>query len=486
MHEQHDPERQPICRSVRERPGPDGALSLEQLANRITELAAHIDAASYRLLVLIAEFDQRQGWAPGGFLSCAHFLSVLVGVDPVTAREKVRVANALVALPRISEAMSRGEISYSKVRAMTRIATPENEGELLTMARSAPASHIERVVREYRRVGQLELGKTQRQQEVRYLNAYYDEAGMLVLDGRLPPEVGAVVLEALEGAKKALRASAEASRGAGEPRSRAERSARPRACSTPRSRVAPRLRAHNETAPEKPAQLRADALGLLAERALPALGTAERGEPYQVMLHVDAQVLADPEAQGECCIEHGPAIGAETARRITCDAPVVAMVQDARGEPLSIGRKSRRVSTALYRVLRSRDRTCVYPGCERTGQLQVHHVRHWADGGATDRTNTCLLCSAHHQSVHEGGVRVEQTDQGLVFHTSAGFPISARQEPPALPDDPVGALIKLNEEQGLQIGPRTNGIRWWGEALDSYWAVETLRMKDRRAAGRVA
>jgi len=467
-------------RSVWDKPGPDGGPSLAQLDQSITELSAHIDAATHRLLMLIAEFDRRQGWVLGGFLSCAHFLNVRIGLGIVAAREKVRVAHALESLPQISQALARGQVSYSKVRAMTRIATAENEADLLAMARTGPASQLERVVREYRKVGRAGLEQAQRQQEARHLRAYYNDAGMLVIEGRLPPEVGAVVLKALEGAEQALRASAEM---------RTE------------GRVGGRTNASVEGSPpaerETPTQRRADALGLLAERALPTLGKAERGEPYQVVLHVDADVLAQPQGEhadlksggrigrndGQCFLEHGPAVSAETARRIACDCSVVSMVHDQQGAPLSVGRKSRRVSTALYRALRARDRCCAFPGCDRTGHLEVHHVTHWVDGGSTDLDNCVLLCPVHHAKAHAGEISVTgRAPDELLFHTAAGYPITGRQAAPSLPEDPVAALVAEHEEQGLEIGPRTGEIDWWGEKLDAHAAVSALVAHDERAA----
>jgi len=414
----------------------------------IAELSANIDAATYRLLALIAEFDRREGWAVGGFLSCAHFLNVRIGLGIVAAREKVRVARALEELPLISEAMSRGEVSYSKVRAVTRIASPENEAELLAMARTGPASHLEKVVREYRKVGKADVDRAQRQQEGRYLQAHYDESGMLVIQGRLPPEVGAVVLEALEAAEQALLDSAE---------------------SQPPNRDGPR-----------PGQLRADALGLVAERALRASGTGERGEPYQVMVHVNAEVLANPDAGGECCLEQGPALSGDTARRLSCDAPVVMMTEGQDGSPLAVGRKSRRVSTALYRALRARDQTCTFPGCTRKRQLKVHHIEHWAEGGKTDLENLTLACSYHHYMVHEGGFTVEgRAPDELVYRTPAGHEVRGCA-PPELPEDPVAALMERNADEGLEIGPRTGEIDWWGEPLNAEWAVHALLAHDRR------
>jgi hypothetical protein len=141
------------------------------------------------------------------------------------------------------------------------------------------------------------------------------------------------------------------------------------------------------------AQRRADALGLLAETALEHMGAKERGEPYQVVVHVDAEVLASPESEGQCCVEDGPAISAETARRIACDAAMVPLEEDSEGNVLSVGRKSRKVSRALWRALRSRDETCAFPGCERSRALTVHHVTHWAEGGETSPENLVLLCN---------------------------------------------------------------------------------------------
>ena len=431
--------------SVWDRPGPDGSPSLAELDSAIAELSAHIDAATHRQLALIAEFDRREGWAAGGFLSCAHWLNVRIGLGLVAARERVRVARALEQLPRISEAMSRGKLSYSKARAMTRIATPENEGDLLALARSAPASHVERVVREYRRVGRAGLELAQLQHEGRYLRTFTDADGMLVIEGRLSPEVGALLVQALERAD----ASAESSRGTG---------------------------------PDKPAQRRADALGRVAEQALSAPGPKRRGEPYQVVVHVDAEVLAVPSADGQCCIEHGPALCGETARRLSCDAPAVELVEGGDGQPLSAGRKNRRVSTALCRALRSRDRECSFPGCGRQGQ-QVHHVRHWAEGGETSASNTALFCDRCHFLVHEGGFSVRgEAPDGLTFLDPQGRELTGRFEPPALSVDPVAALKAGHDLRDLAIHDRTGSVDWWGEPLDLDAAVTGLLVHDRHRA----
>jgi hypothetical protein len=172
--------------------------SVDELEEEIAELCTHIDAATYRLLRAIAEFDRREAWGCG-FQSTAHWLAWRVGIDMVTAREKVRVARALEGLPQINDTFRQGKVSYSKVRAMTRIATPENEGYLLYIAENGTASDLESLVRAYRRASRGEdLEEARRHREERYLDMYTDEDGMVVIRGRLPQEIAAVVEKALE------------------------------------------------------------------------------------------------------------------------------------------------------------------------------------------------------------------------------------------------------------------------------------------------
>jgi Domain of unknown function (DUF222)/HNH endonuclease len=418
---------------------------IAELEDEIAVLSAHIDAATYKLLRAISEFDQRQGWADGGCVSCAEWLSFRVGISLITAREKVRVARALDGLPRISQALARGRISYSKVREVTRIATSENEQELVELCQAGTASQVQRIVRAYRRSEQAELDDAERQREGRYLSLCSGDDGMLVLEGRLPPEVGALLTQAVEAAEQELRQQArDASAGVSSASS---------------------------------GQRRADAMGLVAERALAGMGKVERGEPCQIVLHVDAPVLSGQQAEGgRCHVEDGPALAAETARRLSCDAPVVTLKEDADGQPLDVGRKTRRVSTAFFRALKARDETCQFPGCDKTGNLTPHHVTHWAAGGATNKDNICLLCSSCHWRVHEGGfeVRVKAPD-ALTFFTPAGIELKGQPVPtPSLPTDPVSALKALHVAEGLEIKPETNVIWWQGERWDLGWAVESL------------
>ena len=347
-----------------------------RLGDAIAELASRIQAATYELLVMIHEFDKREGWGQG-CMSCAHWLNWRTGLAMGAAREKVRVAHALAELPRLSEAVRRGALSYSKVRALTRIAVPETEERLLNFACCATAAHVERLVRAWRRVDRIDAAEDERRRHAgRHLDTWVDEDGMLVVRGRLSPEVGAVVQRALEAA-------------------------------------ADRLYHESEDKTEVGAgQRRADALGLLAESALMAdLDRATAGDRYQVVVHVDDDVLQDDAGTGQSALENGVHVPAETARRMACDAGRVVMRHGPDGTVLDVGRKTRTIPPAIRRALAARDHRCCFPGCS-CRHCDAHHVRHWAAGGATRLDNLLLLCRRHHRAVHEEGFTVELRDDG--------------------------------------------------------------------------
>jgi hypothetical protein len=190
--------------------------ALERLEAEITELWGHVNAATYRFLELVADFDRRQGWALHGLVNCAQWLNWQCGIGACAAREKVRVARALEALPKISDAFRRGAISYSKVRAMTRVATPENEDVLLNAAEYGTAAQVEKLVGRYRWVERLEeSSRAQRLHRERRLYFFYDDDGSMVIRGKLPPEVGEIVKKAIEAAMALLDEDAAATRNAG-------------------------------------------------------------------------------------------------------------------------------------------------------------------------------------------------------------------------------------------------------------------------------
>ena len=238
----------------------DRGAQLARLGDRIAELSARIQAATHELLVLIREFDEQEGW--DGCLTCAHWLSWRAGLSPGAAREHVRVARALGELPKLSDAMRRGRVSYSKVRAVTRVATPENEQALLDVALAGTAAHVERIARAWRRIDRnVEQAEERRRDASRGLRTWVDEDGMVVVRGRLTPEVGAVLRRALEAACDQAR-RVPASDGGGEEEAAdapagAEDKAAAASAGAPAGVEEPTL-----------AQRQADAIGTLAEAAL--------------------------------------------------------------------------------------------------------------------------------------------------------------------------------------------------------------------------
>jgi hypothetical protein len=372
-------------------------------------------------------------------------------MDLGAARERVRVARALGSLPRLADALARGELSYAKVRALTRVAKPEIEERLLAVGKAGTACQVERIVRGWRRVDALaEARETTHRHKSRALHVYQDEDGMVVIRGRLTPEAGAVLMQALAAARETL---------------------------YQRARSTDAVNSPEDVSAETPsmAQQQSDALALLAESALRHdLDPGAAGERYQVVVHVDAEVLADPEAPGQSVLEGGTHVSAETSRRLACDASRVVMRHDPDGRIVEVGARTRTIPPALRRALHHRDRGCRFPGCG-VSFGQGHHIRHWAQGGPTTLSNLAMLCRRHHRAVHEEGYQVErQSDGELRFRRPDGRLLPDVPLPPTIPDDPVKALRMRNEAAGLHLHARTTCPGWLGEPLDVGWAIDVL------------
>ena len=401
-------------------------LPIGQLEAQITALSGQMNAANHRWLLLIAEFDRRKGWIDGAFVSCAHWLHFKCGLDLGAAREKVRVANALLGLPKISAAMARGQLSYSKVRAVSRVARASNEDYFLSVALSCTASHVERIVRHSRDAEREQaLSAEAAQQASRELTYWTDPDGSIVFRARLPAVAGTLVLNALRAAGDRLfkqGVSAE----------------------TQREQLPPAASNH--------AMQRADALALVTESFLSGNTSASRSaDRYQVVVHVDASTLSD-DAAGACEIEGGNLIAAETARRLACDSSRVVVTQDNKGQPLDIGRKTRTIPPAIRRALAHRDKCCQFPGCTHERYLDGHHVQHWARGGATSLPNLVMLCRFHHRVVHEGGIRVKRLESGayqFVRQDGRIFDDSLEYLRPWEWQD----LVRSNRDNGLPFDP---------------------------------
>ena len=467
----------------------------DRMGEEIAALAARIDAATYELLVLIREFDEKEGWN-NGFRNCAHWLTWRVSLAPGAARERVRVAHALGNLPLMSEAMKRGVLSYSKVRALTRIATPETEESLVDAGRCCTAAHIERLVRGWRRIDRsIEAGDDELRDASSHVSTHIDENGMFVIRGRLAPEAGEVLRKALDAAGEKLYASDD-------PNNRKDKAERPPA-----------------------GKIRADALALVAESALKAgLDPGSSGDRYQVVVHVNEDELraadgrrrvsagtpSDRNAATACPAKENGArvpagtpaglapatpaacahaedvaargawlgashvpVSAETARRIACDAGKVQMTHKG-GQILSVGRKTRTIPPPIRRALEFRDRDCRFPGCSAR-HCDAHHVVHWADGGETKLSNLVLLCRRHHRLLHEGGFSVRMDDRGAVqFHDPRGRPLHESPAPPPIGLDPVRELVEGLEDVGILITGKESLPAWDGQPMDLPYVLDCL------------
>ncbi|PHR97502.1 MAG: hypothetical protein COA78_27550 [Blastopirellula sp.] len=390
----------------------------EQLEDQITTLAGQINAANYRFLKLIAEFDRRQAWAGYGLRSCAHWLNWKCSISMNPAREKVRTARALEGLPGINEAFQKGELSFSKVRAMTRIATVENEDYLLNIAEYGTAQHVEVVVKAYRTVSRIadtpedfnaveideckksvlgetkhELRQQQHEQENRSVTCYQDDDGMWIIKAKLPAEEGALVAKALQ----ALGDSIADSKKRDVDKEDTENSEKDVSAETETFS----LDAEEEklTFPQR----RADALVAFAEHYLanPEIESLKGAERCQLVLHIRAG--AENTGTGNDTSLDGRWLIPNAARRLACDASLLVVQEDEVGNVLDIGRKTRIIPVAMERALSIRDGGCCqFPGCCDTRYTEGHHIKHWADGGDTKLDNLVTLCRYHHRELHKG------------------------------------------------------------------------------------
>ena len=424
-----------MCSPVVKGYSPAVASTLEDLEREICELAANIAGATCRWLELLAEFDDRRGWAEWGITSCAHWLSWRCSLGLRAAREHVRVAHRLRELPLVRGAFSRGELSYCKVRALTRVATAATEAGLLEIARHATGAQLEKLVRGYASALSATRGAAQRAVEQRYLRWSWDDDGSLRLEARLPADDGAVVMKALN----ALEAPA----------------------------------AEEEQSLESPvAARRADALAAMARSVFtaPASGPAG-GDSCELVVHVDAETLAADEIRERCQLEDGPTLAPETARRLGCDAGVVPIIERD-GRPLTVGRRTRAIPPALRRALRSRDDGCRFPGCNHGRFMHAHHIQHWARGGPTTLENLVQLCSYHHRLVHEGGFQVESLGRGSVrFRRPDGRVVAPAPDCGRVRGPGLG---EQNRARGVAVDASSCRPLSAGDRLDYGLAVEVV------------
>ena len=389
---------------------PSNRVPLMQLADDLEGSWRAVSKCTSEFLRLLLEFDRRGGYLEWGLRDTAQWLDAKCGISRVTAREKIRVARALSELDLVPRAFEEGHLSYSQVRALTRVADENSEAALLELAMSCPASELEARLREMEN-GQLlhakDGGANHR------LTRHDGDGDRVRFRVELSREDAGILTKALEVAKGELRECGPAASGAGDE-----------------------------------AALTADALMLIARRTLsgcfrgsgregsfwfqPDLSEAVVDDPapeqvgptHLVTVHVDEKALSGKGGHSDLPV---PVI-----KRLLCDGAIVGLVEDKNGVPLSVGRKTRTVPLGIRRALEARDRRCRYPGCTHARWLDAHHIVHWSDGGETSLENLVLLCSHHHKLLHDGGFQIlTREDDGHFFAHPDGSPIVLNRRIPS-------------------------------------------------------
>jgi hypothetical protein len=448
-------------------------VPLKRLEARICELAGHLTAATCRFLLLVADFDARRGWEPWEMPSCAAWLSWKCQVAPGTAREQVRVARSLGSLPLITGEFAAGRLSYAKVRALTRIATPDTDADLAEMAMPMTAGQLERFARAHRRVTREQDGEVRARRKLTW--GWVDDHEF-AFRGLLPPDQAAVVLQALRAARGDLEHPHDVEGH--------DVSAETRAELLDRRDTQEGIRWDAPNPPPPGKDYATDLADALVEICAAYLGArsagADNADVYQVVIHAGAEAITADEPEdvsaetrppishpaylGRCHVEAGPAISPQALRVIACNATITSMVHDADGTVIAVGDKTRKPSGKLRRAVRERDRyRCRFPGCE-SRRIDIHHIVYWANGGKTRLENLICLCKRHHHLVHEKDLIIAAVPSGFDFHTKDGTPL--RASPPLPP--PGGDITNCHN---AAITPTTIVPPNSGERLDLHMAI---------------
>jgi hypothetical protein len=439
------------------------AVATERLEADICEVFGQISAATARVVLMIAEFDVRQAWAGWGCRSAAHWLSWKCGIGMHAAREKLRVGHALAALPLIRGAFERGELSFSQVRSITRIAGPHNEAALVDIARAATAQQLDRLVAATARADKIwDQGFAAVQLAGRSLQAGFDYDNVLYTAKlRLTPDDGRLLTKALTLAAKQLAAE--------------------------RGDLGPEITSE---------QLHADALIAIASTVLKA-GLAEGTgvDDYRSVIFTDQAVIdpnppqphhddctctcddtaAEARAAPRAHLEAGAMLSAETIRRIWCDS-TVTRVDEHNGVITFIDEPTRTISAGLRRALKLRDSQCRFPGCCAT-RIDAHHIRYRSHKGPTTLTNLLSLCRYHHKLVHERGYTVTRHPDGEIrFHNPSGRQLHYGTNLNA--NNGADALRQTHRNLGIHIEPDTIVGNHCGDKLDMHYAVSVLTKRN--------
>uniref|UniRef100_UPI003D8D7D8D HNH endonuclease n=1 Tax=Gordonia sp. B7-2 TaxID=3420932 RepID=UPI003D8D7D8D len=444
---------------------PADKLSTPELTERVVGYSGQIAAITARFLEYLAVFDDRHAWSGEGIRSCAHWLSWRTGLSLRTAQDHIRVAHALTTLPAIRTAFAQGRITYSKVRALTRVATPIRENELLNVALSATAAQVERLVKSIRNIDALDpdTGMPLEPTAVRRSkgNWRWHCDGTLSVSLRLSPVDGAAFLAAV------VRAEYERLRTSGD-------------ADVPRNALTdPETAGPTDGNLKEPGE-RIDlwrgvphdisaAVIAMADTTRTLTDVPELTRGAEIIVHKPLEDdLEDPH------LEDGPALTDAEVDTLECGASA-REIGKRQGVTLRWGRKRRPPTTALVRMISGRDQhECAHPGCGRTRHLHLHHVRPWSKGGTTDPDNLILLCSAHHAALHRGVFGITaHGNQHFTFHRPDGTPIDTA--PPTRAPNPWHPDPDIAPDATTPVGGGRLNLGYTTEVLYAAWAYKTER-----------
>lgn len=497
-------------------------INTAQLGDLICQGAANLTAAECEWLLAVAEFDRREAWHEYAMVSCAAWLAWQVNLDMRAAREKVRVAQALARFPTVRQQMSLGRLCYTKVRAITRVATEANERELVSMALYATSNQVERIVAAMRRATAADDDSDRSALRRRSLSYVVTDDQEMVITLRCLPADGAAFLAAAERFMPDLDTDDPAS----------NRDAARRADGAILMAHAAAAAAEGDGTAPKPLVSLVVELDSVLDEFTDTTQPDRQPSPDPAHTHrtVDtrddrtdhcecsrvadrvgsagfANDEAGPNPLDDCCgdgwaddplaagfrdaVSHLRLDGAatmdstnralrdplvvsrRTVLRSLCDCEVEAVVTKD-GEAVGISTRSKPVTGRQRRLVLQRDEhRCRFPGCGRRGWLQVHHIQHRARQGDNQLQNLLSVCWYHHRAVHEGGWSVRRDANGRPeFVGPTGRVLTADRATHHGHTAPVTAHGR----------DATDGrSAWAGDSLDLALAVEILLWHDTQA-----
>jgi hypothetical protein len=439
-----------VIRSPRE-------LSVDELGRSIVDLSGRLAAGTCRWLLLVADFDARQGYLSFGLASTAQWLSHACGIAHRTAVDHVRVARSLRQHPQLAEEMGAGRLSFSQVRAISRIAGPDEDGlveDLIEAARHATVAQLEFVVRGLRTVDHNENATDPGE----YLKQSWTADSRWQLSARMDPERGAFVAAAIDAI--AQRDGVNATEAL--------------------FRLAEIGLAELADTQNPPHELRGHeraAVVIHLEAARVPARSAERdpdGAPLPRSAERDAeQVSISSPSRPYARVAGGPGLPDRVVLRLLCEGRIRTVVHDSAANVLDVGRSHRLVTDRQYRALLLRQHGhCAHPGCPNTKNLHAHHRIHWIHGGRTDLDNLVLLCERHHVAHHAGEFEILTDGAGRFrFVSSDGRNLSAP------PRRSANADTRPLEDEHAHVAPDAATPRWDGQRLDRPYAISVLAQR---------